>query len=321
MRRRLSLSLIAAFAVCATVPAFAATPPPGALLGEFAQNQLENCAAICPYALQGAVRVPAGVLAAPGAAVRAAGGGPLRALGAGAAEVTRPADAAMTGIIGNDLNQVVPRFQNGVIIGVLDLMRIGRGTGSVGALRTDLLAALQQPLPPVAPTPPPLTTPPPFGITPAPQGPVETAVVHGTNAFFAAAFFVPELSLLGATQTANAAAADLAATGDPVSAVRAGLGAAGAVVAENGRILTEALTPPSTASAAERPAGETVASGGPSTGTAAPDGPTGSGGEGSDGTSGRDGPGTAPEAGPSATVDEGAPPRAGADDDVAAVGD
>ncbi|KXO95505.1 Uncharacterised protein (plasmid) [Tsukamurella tyrosinosolvens] len=246
MRVRLSLSLAAGLALCATGPAFAAAPPPGALLGEFAQNQLENCAAICPYALQGAVGVPAGVLAAPGAALAAAPGGPFRAFGAGAAAVTGPADAAMTGIIGNDLNQVVPRFQNGVVIGLLDLMRIGGGTGSVGALRTDLLAALQQPLPPVAPTPPPLTTPAPFGITPAPQGPAETAVVQGTNAFFAAAFYVPELSLLGATQTANAAATTLAQSGDPVAAAQAGLDAAGAVAAENTRILERALTTPST---------------------------------------------------------------------------
>ncbi|MCA0156882.1 hypothetical protein LB823_11780 [Tsukamurella sp. M9C] len=246
MRVRHSLSLAAALALCAAAPAFGASPPPGALLGEFAQNQLENCAAICPYALQGAIGVPAGVVAAPGAALAAAAGGPFRALGAGAAAVTGPADAAMTGIIGNDLNQVVPRFQNGVVIGLLDLMRIGGGTGSVGALRTDLYAALQQPLPPVAPTPPPLTTPPDFGITPVPQGAAETAVVQGTNAFFAAAFYVPELSLLGATQTANSAATTLAESGDPVAAVQAGLDAAGAVAAENARILERALTTPST---------------------------------------------------------------------------
>ena len=246
MRVRHSLSLAAALALCAAAPAFGASPPPGALLGEFAQNQLENCAAICPYALQGVIGVPVGVLSAPGAALAAAPGGPFRALGAGAAAVTGPADAAMTGIIGNDLNQVVPRFQNGVLIGVLDLMRIGGGTGSVGALRTDLLAALQQPLPQAAPTPPPLTTPPPFGITPIPQGPAETAVVQGTNAFFAAAFYVPELSLLGATQTADAAATTLADSGDPVAAVQAGLDAAGAVAAENARILERALATPST---------------------------------------------------------------------------
>ncbi|TWS23346.1 hypothetical protein FK268_13720 [Tsukamurella sputi] len=248
MRLRSSLPLAVASAVCAAAPAFAAAPAPGALLGEFAQNQLENCAAICPYVAQGAIGVPAGVLAAPGTALVAAPGGPFRALGAGAAAVTGPADAAMTGIIGNDLNQVVPRFQNGVVIGLLDLMRIGGGTGSVDALRADLYAALREPLPPVAATPPPLTTPPPFGITPAPQGPAETALTRGTNAFFAAAFYVPELSLLGATQTANATATTLARTGDPVAAVQAGLDAAGAVAAENGRILAGATSSPETSS-------------------------------------------------------------------------
>lgn len=71
-------------------------------------------------------------------------------------------------------------------------------------------------------------------------------MVQGTNVFFAAAFYVPELSLLGATQTANAAATTLAQSGDPVAAAQAGLDAAGAVAAENTRILERALTTPST---------------------------------------------------------------------------
>ncbi|CAM3623229.1 hypothetical protein ACXYTP_11650 [Tsukamurella ocularis] len=289
MRRLLSLPLAAAFALSAAVPTVAATPPPGALLGEFAQNQLENCAAICPYALQGAVGVPAGLLAAPGAALAAAPGGPFRAFGAGAAAVTGPADAAMTGIIGNDLNQVVPRFQNGVVIGLLDLMRIGGGTGSVGALRTDLFAALQEPLPPVAPTPPPLTTPAPFPSAPVPQGPVEAAAVRGTNVFFAAAFSVPELSLLGATQTANAAATTLAGTGDPVAAVQAGLDAAGAVAAENTRILERALSSPPTSesgtsarSTSSDDAAGPVGAGGAGQSAAAGVDPAGSGSTGAD---------------------------------------
>ncbi|KXO98763.1 hypothetical protein [Tsukamurella pseudospumae] len=250
MRTRIPLALAAlSAAVLGTaVPAAAAPPasppPAGALLQQFARNQLQNCAAICPYAAQGVLTVPAGLVAAPGATLVAVGAGrtPLAALGAGAASVTVPANAAMTGIIGNDLNQVVPRFQNGVLVGTIDLMRIGGGTGTVGALRTDLLAALQESLPPVAPTPPPLTTPPPFGSAPAPQGPVETSVVGAANAFFAAAFYVPELSLLGATQTANAAATTLAGTGDPVAAAAAGADAAGAIATEGASILADALS-------------------------------------------------------------------------------
>ncbi|MET9328390.1 hypothetical protein [Tsukamurella sp. NPDC003166] len=248
IRIPVTLAALSAAVLGTAVPAAAAPsaspPPAGALLQQFARNQLQNCSAICPYAAQGVLTVPAGLVAAPGAALMAVGAGrtPLAALGAGAAAVSAPANAAMTGIIGNDLNQVVPRFQNGVLVGTIDLMRIGEGTGTVGALRTDLLAALQEPLPPVAPTPPPLTTPPPFGSAPAPQGPVETAVVGTTNTFFAAAFYVPELSLLGATQTANAAATTLAGTGDPSAAVSAGADAAGAVATENAAILSDALS-------------------------------------------------------------------------------
>ncbi|RDH12331.1 hypothetical protein DVB88_08065, partial [Tsukamurella pulmonis] len=245
MRRRITLAVAAALALAAPVSpaASAAAPPPGSLLERFALNQFQNCAVICPFAAQGAVTVPLGAASAPIAFLRSAAdtGNPLAALGAAALSVTAPADAAMTGIIGNDLNQVVPRFQNGVLIAMVDLLRFADGSGSVTALRTDLLAALREPLPPAGPVPPPLTAPPPFGITPTPVGPVQVAAVRATNIFFAAAFFVPELSLLGATQTANAAASTLARTGDPVAAAGAGLQSAGAVASENVRILSGAF--------------------------------------------------------------------------------
>lgn len=77
---------------------------------------------------------------------------------------------------------------------------------------------------------------------PTPLGPVQVAVVEATNVFFAAAFYIPELSLLGLTQTANAAATTLASTGDPVAATAAGATAAQAVLAENVAILTGTLT-------------------------------------------------------------------------------
>ncbi|WP_019202302.1 hypothetical protein [Tsukamurella sp. 1534] len=240
MRSRIALAVAAAVSLAAA-PAGAAAPPPGSLLGQFVRNQFQNCSVICPYAAQGAATVPAGAVAAPGAFLGAAteSGDPLAALGSGASLMTGPADAAMTGIIGNDLNQVVPRFQNGVLIAMVDLLRIGGGTGSVDGLRSDLLAALREPLPPTAPTPPPLTTPPVFGTTPQPRGPVEVTAVEATNVFFAAAFYVPELSLLGVTQTADAAASTLASTGDPVAAVGAGADAAREVTEENVRIVAD----------------------------------------------------------------------------------
>ncbi|KXO89971.1 hypothetical protein AXK56_07425 [Tsukamurella pulmonis] len=264
MRRRITLAVAAALALAApgSPAASAAAPPPGSLLERFALNQFQNCAVICPFAAQGAVTVPLGAASAPIAFLRSAAdtGNPLAALGAAALSVTAPADAAMTGIIGNDLNQVVPRFQNGVLIAMVDLLRIADGSGSVTALRTDLLAALREPLPPAGPVPPPLTAPPPFGIMPTPVGPVQVAAVRATNIFFAAAFFVPELSLLGATQTANAAASTLARTGDPVAAAGAGLQSAGAVASENVRILSGAFDGADiTGSAATNPRAEAAA--------------------------------------------------------------
>ncbi|MFC7754054.1 hypothetical protein [Tsukamurella soli] len=200
--------------------------------------------------LQGLTTVPLGLLSSPGALVATLGstGNLLQAIGAAAAAVTTPANDAMAGIIGMDLNRVVPRFQNGVEIGEVDLMNVAGAVadpaalpGAVDTLRTDLLAALQEPLPAVAPVPPPLTDPAPFSILPDPQGPVQSAVVHATDVFFAAAFYAPELSLLGLTQTADAAATTLAATGDPVAALSAGGAAAQQVLVADGQIIGGAI--------------------------------------------------------------------------------
>ena len=229
----------------------AASPAPGALLDRFLLNQLQNCAAICPFIVQGLVTVPIGAVEAPAAFVGtvALTGNLLQAIGAAAASVTLPANAAAGGIIGNDLNQVVPRFENGVEIGVVDALNIGASLlqpgqlpGTIETFREQLFEALNQPLPPLAPTPPPLTPPPPFGIMPSPRGPIEVAAVEVINVGFAVAFQAGELLLLGVVQTANSAATTLAATGNIGSAVTAGVGTAATVVAAAGGIVTNAVS-------------------------------------------------------------------------------
>ncbi|MDF0531969.1 hypothetical protein P0W64_18975 [Tsukamurella sp. 8F] len=233
-----------------------AAPAPGALLSEFLGNQVENCAAICPYAITGLQTLPAAVLGSPVALATALAvtGSPLQALGSAAATVTGPANDAMAGIIGNDLDRVVPRFQNGVLIGEVDLMKLAGAAlvpaaapgstvpGAVDTLRSDVLTALQQPLPPAAPVPPPLTTPAPFGILPSPAGPLQAGAVEATDAFFAVAFYAPELSLLGVTQTADAAATTLRDTGSPGASLTAAGSAARRVVDADASILRGATS-------------------------------------------------------------------------------
>src|ERR1700694_4718385 len=230
----------------------AASPAPGALLDRFLLNQLQNCAAICPFIVQGLVTVPIGAVETPAAFVGtlASTGDLLRAIGAAAASVTVPANAAAGGIIGNDLNQVVPRFENGVEIGVVDLLNIGAALlhpgqppGAIETFRAQLLQALSQPLPPTAPTPPPLTPPPPFGIMPNPQGPIEVAAVKALNSGFAVPFQPGELLLLGVVQTANSAATNLAATGNIGSALAAGITTAQGVIAAAGGIVAAQSNP------------------------------------------------------------------------------
>jgi hypothetical protein len=228
-----------------------ASPAPGALLGTFLGNQLQNCAAICPFAVQGLQTVPIGIGQSPLAFIGtlASTGDILRAIGAATVSVTGPADTATGGIIGNDLNQVVPRFENGVEIAVVDSIGIGAALGQPGQLpdavdtfREQVLAALDQPLPSAAPTPPPLTTPPPFGITPNPQGLLEVASVGAVDVGFAVAFQASELALLGVFQAADAGASTLATSGNPVAAVTATADTAGGVATAAGGIVANSVS-------------------------------------------------------------------------------
>ncbi|SKW49089.1 Uncharacterised protein [Mycobacteroides abscessus subsp. abscessus] len=90
-------------------------PSPGALLTQFLANQVQNCALICPFVVQGAVRIPASVLAAPATLVTQllVGQPVVQALGLTGATVSGTANEIWTGLIRTDLGQVVPRTQFG----------------------------------------------------------------------------------------------------------------------------------------------------------------------------------------------------------------
>jgi hypothetical protein len=87
----------------------AATDGPGALLGAFLRNQLENCSQICPFMVQGLFTVPIAGVQAPFVFVDAVATQPLlQAIGTAAASVSQPANDAAEGIINNDLDEVLP---------------------------------------------------------------------------------------------------------------------------------------------------------------------------------------------------------------------
>jgi hypothetical protein len=72
----------------------AASPAPGALLEQFLLNQFQNCAAICPFIVQGLGTVPIGAIETPaalGIVAAQSSASPLQAAGAARQSVAAPA--------------------------------------------------------------------------------------------------------------------------------------------------------------------------------------------------------------------------------------
>ncbi|MBB3600457.1 hypothetical protein FHT40_000090 [Mycolicibacterium sp. BK556] len=192
-----------------------AAAPIGAIPLAFLRNQLTFCSLICPFIVQGAVTVPIGVAEAPGTFLQTLfqTGNLAGSLGAAASAVTLPADAAAEGIIGNDLNLVLPKAQNTLEVAVVQLMDVFSGQTTPGAARNTILAALDQP--PGVPTVP-------VGA----HGLLQVATVEAINVVSAVAFQAFETGLLGVVQAANATATTLASTHSVRAAIVAGMDSA-----------------------------------------------------------------------------------------------
>ena len=192
-----------------------AAAPIGAIPLAFLRNQLTFCSLICPFIVQGAVTVPIGVAEAPAVFLQTLlqSGNLAGALGAAASAVTVPADAAAEGIIGNDLNLVLPKAQNTLEVAVVQTMDVLSGQTTPGAARDTILQALNQP--PGTPT-----------IPVGAHGLLQVATVEAVNVASAVAFQAAETLLLGVVQSANAAATTLASTHDVRAAIAAGMDSA-----------------------------------------------------------------------------------------------
>jgi hypothetical protein len=197
-----SVSALMAVSTVPQVPAKQAAVPqiqlaaadgPGALLGAFLRNQLENCSQICPFSAQGLFTVPIAGAQAPFVFVDAVATQPLlHAVGTAAASVTQPANDAAEGIINNDLDKVLPRAQRALEVAVVEAINVAqtavtRPNQTVQALNTArdrFLTALNQPLgTPTLPT----------GAT----TPLQGAAVKTIEIASAIAFQAGELALLG----------------------------------------------------------------------------------------------------------------------------
>jgi hypothetical protein len=216
----------------------AATVPPGGLLTSFLGNQLIYCSLICPLLVQTAVTPVVTTLQTPGTFLTALqSGNLLKAIGVTAASVTGPTNAAAEQAILVDGSIPAKRALNAFEVGVVGLLNVvpaaaGGLPGIATAIETarqDTFTALN--LPVVAnPTP-----------TVMPRGVVQVVVVSALNVVGAVIFPGFNHILSGAFQIPDAVAQELAATGDPVRAVAAGVNAATAAVTAAGAVIADSV--------------------------------------------------------------------------------
>jgi hypothetical protein len=211
-----------------------AAPELGAIPFAFIRNQFEYCSVVCPYAVQGAITEPIASAQAPATFLGslASTGSLLRAIGAAAASVTGPANTAATPIINNDLGLILPKAQHALSVAVVEAINVALSPGdflnAVQTGRRRILGALNQPMgPPTTPT--------------GARNILQVVAVETINVASAVLFQAGEMLLLGVVQTADAAAQELARSGDPAAALTAGATQAARVVGAAGERVTSAV--------------------------------------------------------------------------------
>src|SRR5215208_1165843 len=204
-----------------------AAPDLGAIPLAFIRNQFQYCSLICPFAVQAAITVPIAAAQTPATFVGslAATGNLFKAIGAAAASVTGPANAAVTPLINNDVFLVVPKAFHALDVAIVEAFNVGAAVFTPGEFvqavqngRTNILNALNQPVgPPTTST--------------GARNILQVIAVEAVNVTTAVAFQAGELLVAGIVQVADAAAQELARSGDPAAALAAGATQAGQVIA------------------------------------------------------------------------------------------
>ncbi|MEZ0053142.1 hypothetical protein ABIA30_004169 [Mycobacterium sp. MAA66] len=216
----------------------ATTVPPGGLITSFLHNQTVYCSLICPLLVQTGVTAVSTMLQVPGTLFAALQShNLLQAIGVAAESVTGPTDTAIEKAIAVDAAIPAQRALNAFEVGVVGLLNIIPAvTGgpsailaAIGQARLDTFNALNAPFVP-NPTP-----------TVMPHGVVEVAVVQAINVVAAVIFPAFNDVLAGAFQVPNAVAKELAATGNPVQALLAGIRTAAGVVTAAGTVIANAI--------------------------------------------------------------------------------
>jgi hypothetical protein len=234
-----SPAVVAGVRLSATTTLMPATPPPGALVQQFLANQATDCSLICPFIVQFATQPLINFALIPVTFARELQSGEplLQAIALTDATVSGPANAALTGIITNDLDAALPRAQFALEVAVIGMIGIGATAvtapgnllAAINTARTDLFGALQQP---------PGTTP------PAVHTAVEAAAVRMIEVASALTFQAPERLLLGVTQAADAFFTTLGTTGNIGTALRAVGASVTTTVGESAGFIRHALNEP-----------------------------------------------------------------------------
>lgn len=216
----------------------AAAVPPGGLITTFLHNQITYCSIICPLAAQTAATISTTTLQAPGTLSAALqSNDAMTALGITAASITGPTNVEAQQTIVADGTIVAPRALNAFEVGVVGLMNVGPAaaegvpavTAALQTAQQDTYTAMNAPIVPY-PTP---------TVTSHDAG--QTAVVAVIDAGAAVIFPAFNTVLTAAFSAPDAAAQELAATGDPDQALAAGAETVTAAETSANTIITDAL--------------------------------------------------------------------------------
>ncbi|MFF2551281.1 hypothetical protein ACFVUS_09770 [Nocardia sp. NPDC058058] len=214
--------------------------PPGGLITGFLRNQITYCSIICPLAVQTAGTAATAIQQAPTVYSAASQDhDPTTALGIAAASITGPTSVTAQQTIIADGTIVAPRALNAFEVGVIGLLDIGPAAAEGGlpaaveaiqTARQNTYTAMNAPIVPYPPR------------TVIPHDATQSAVLAVIDAGAAIAFPAFNTILTAAVQAPDAAAQELATTGDPDQALAAGLTTAAAAQAEAQTIVTDAIT-------------------------------------------------------------------------------
>jgi hypothetical protein len=205
-------------AVSGDVRLAATEVPPGGLLTSFLGNQVIYCSFICPPLINTGVTAAVTTLQTPVTFVAAVQTGDLlKAIGITAASVTGPTNAALADAIAADTTVAVPKASNAFevgVIGLLDIVPAAAGglpaaVGAVAAAREETFEALNLPIPVTGPTV-------------VPNGLLQVATLGAIRVGEVIIFPAFNEVLQATVGVPDAAAQELAVSGDPARAVAAG---------------------------------------------------------------------------------------------------